>query len=1032
MNHIYRIVWNHATACYQAVTESAKGQGKNKSQIKKPRVSKPTEGGTLGNLLRVSTIGAIVSLSLLSGLINQAYALNINTAPGFLTNTLPINDDESTGLVPIGFSANLFGVTHTQAYVNNNGNISFGAPMSEYIPFSFANPALLPVGVTGLIAPFFSDVVTWNSNNIPVTYGNSTVNGHVAFGVNYSKVGGFALDENLVNSFQLILIARPDTGLDNFDIQFNYDQIQWDEQGRVIAGFTNGSGIAGTFYEIPGSTISGAFLDTGLNALILGSNVNTPGRFVFAIRAGKLVLVPITSIDTAKMFYSTGDLGINVNPAFEGGTLKVNASNTYAQNFTISKLGGTIDANGKAATFSGVFSDLTAGIPGALTITDSAAGGVVTLSGVNTYTGVTTVAGGTLALAGSGSIATSSGVNLSAAGAKFDVSGVTSKATTIQDLSGVAGTTVNTGATVLTVGTANSTTFAGEFTGSGGLNKVGSGTLEITGNSAAFTGQNTVNAGHLKVNGYLGGSSLDVGSGSLLSGSGTVGGQTTIRSGGTISPGNSIGTLNVAGNFAQEGGSNYEVQVDPSNTASDRIAVSGSANLGGGSQLHVSKTSGQNYVLETKYTILSASGGVNGKYTLSGDTAVSAFYNLQDQYDANNVYLTVAQTTPFQSAGETFNQIATGAGLQSLPRGGKLRNLIGNMQDFSTARGAFDQMSGEIYASMAGARMNDASEVRQAATNRLRSAFCADSMSTAPAATSADAAAVQTCQANPDKAVRWAQVLGTRATTNGDGNAASLDHNGSGLVIGADMKVGEATRAGIFFNAKNSTYSVNDRLSSAKQQDVGVGVYASGKALESVNMDYRVGGTYTQHDVTASRRVNFKGLDESLKANFKANTMQIFGEVGSRVTLSSDFMIEPFANLAFVRNDQKAFDEQPVAESTAVSALHSVKKSQDMAFATIGMRAAADYMMGNAKLSARGMVGLRNAISKNVPLSTHQFSQSDEFTVAGVPVAKNQLVTEVGVGYDINDQISVGVSYTGQFASGSRNQGLKATLEIKF
>jgi outer membrane autotransporter protein len=399
---------------------------------------------------------------------------------------------------------------------------------------------------------------------------------------------------------------------------------------------------------------------------------------------------------------------------------------------------------------------------------------------------------------------------------------------------------------------------------------------------------------------------------------------------------------------------------------------------------------------------------------LSGDTAVSAFYNLQDQYDANNVYLTVAQTTPFQSAGETFNQIATGAGLQSLPRGGKLRNLIGNMQDFSTARGAFDQMSGEIYASMAGARMNDASEVRQAATNRLRSAFCADSMSTAPAATSADAAAVQTCQANPDKAVRWAQVLGTRATTNGDGNAASLDHNGSGLVIGADMKVGEATRAGIFFNAKNSTYSVNDRLSSAKQQDVGVGVYASGKALESVNMDYRVGGTYTQHDVTANRRVNYKGLDESLKANFKANTTQIFGEVGSRVTLSSDFMIEPFA------------------ESTAVSALHSVKKSQDMAFATIGVRAAADYKMGNAKLSARGMVGLRNVISKNVPLSTHQFSQSDEFTVAGVPVAKNQLVTEVGVGYDINDQISVGVSYTGQFASGSRNQGLKATLEIKF
>ena len=197
-------------------------------------------------------------------------------------------------------------------------------------------------------------------------------------------------------------------------------------------------------------------------------------------------------------------------------------------------------------------------------------------------------------------------------------------------------------------------------------------------------------------------------------------------------------------------------------------------------------------------------------------------------------------------------------------------------------------------------------------------------------------------------------------------------------------------------------------------------------------MDYRVGGTYTQHDVTASRRVNFKGLDESLKGSFKANTTQIFGEIGSRVAISSDFMIEPFANLAFVRNDQKAFDEQPVAGSTALSALHSVKNSQDMAFTTIGVRAAADYAVGKAKLSVRGMVGLRSVIGKNVPLSTHQFSLSDEFTVAGVPVAKNLLVTEVGVGYDINDQVSMGVSYTGQYASGSRNQGLKATLEIKF
>jgi outer membrane autotransporter protein len=961
MNHIYRIIWNHATSCYQAVTESAKGHGKSRSLAK--------------NKLKIVSIFSAACLS-----INSFAAPFVLDFEG-VGNYAAINNFYNGGTDSAGNSGPNYGVSlSSNSLALTEGNYSFNPSPPTILFFQSGSSTTMnvPAGFQTGFSFYYS-----SSQNVAIKV--------------WSGLNGTG---NLLGTLNL----TPQMNLNCTGTTF----CNWTTVGITFSGLAKSIDFAGAANQV------------GFDDVTFGSQI-----------AG----VQPTNIDLAVAFYDAANLGASVNPAFEGGTLKISGSNTFAQNFTINNLGGKIDANGKAATFSGVFSDLTPGVPSMLAITDSSTGGVVTLSGVNTYTGATTIAGGTLALAGSGSIATSSGVNISAAGAKFDVSGVTSKATTIQDFSGIAGTTVNTGATVLTVGTANSTTFAGEITGSGGLNKVGSGTLEITGNSAAFTGQNTVNGGHLKVNGYLGGSSLDVSSGSLLSGSGTVGGQTTIRSGGTISPGNSIGTLSVAGGFTQEGGSNYEVQVDPNSTSSDRIAVSGSANLAGGAQLSVSKTSNQNYILETKYTILSASGGVNGKYTLSGDTAVSAFYNLQDQYDANNVYLKVAQTTPFQAAGETRNQIATGAGLQSTPNGSKLHNLVGNMQDFATARGAFDQMSGEIYASMAGARMSDASEVRQATTNRMRSAFCADSVpiaTAANAATSADAAAVQTCQSNPEKSVRWAQVLGTRATTNGDGNAASLDNNGAGLVIGADMKVGDASRAGIFFNAKNSTYSVNDRLSSAKQQDVGIGIYSSGKAFESVNMDYRVGGTYTQHDVTASRRVNFKGLDESLKGSFKANTTQIFGEIGSRVALSSDFMIEPFANLAFVRNDQKAFDEQPVAESTAVSALHSVKKSQDMAFATIGVRAAADYMMGNAKLSARGMVGLRNVISKNVPLSTHQFSKSDEFTVAGVPVAKNQLVTEVGVGYDINDQISVGVSYTGQFASGSRNQGLKATLEIKF
>ncbi len=61
--------------------------------------------------------------------------------------------------------------------------------------------------------------------------------------------------------------------------------------------------------------------------------------------------------------------------------------------------------------------------------------------GVNEYTGLTRIEGGILALVGVGDIASSSGIDLTTAGALFDVSGATGNRT-IRGLDGVAGTTV--------------------------------------------------------------------------------------------------------------------------------------------------------------------------------------------------------------------------------------------------------------------------------------------------------------------------------------------------------------------------------------------------------------------------------------------------------------------------------------------------------------------------------------------------------------------------------------------------------------
>ena len=211
--------------------------------------------------------------------------------PDFNSNTLAPNDDSSTDLVDLGFPINFFGNTFSQGYVNNNGNMTFDSALSEFTPFGLLDSERV------IIAPFFADVDTEVTGSSPVTYGQGMLGSRLAFAANWVNVGCFSTTAGGFNSFQMIIIDRSDIGEGDFDIEFNYQAIDWEsgtasdgnevcEEGSPARiGYSNGTT---TSFELAGSGEAGAFLDTNLDTGLIHNNRNSlvSGRYVFEVRNG--------------------------------------------------------------------------------------------------------------------------------------------------------------------------------------------------------------------------------------------------------------------------------------------------------------------------------------------------------------------------------------------------------------------------------------------------------------------------------------------------------------------------------------------------------------------------------------------------------------------------------------------------------------------------------------------------------------------------------------------------------------------------
>ncbi|HWA42607.1 MAG TPA: autotransporter domain-containing protein [Hypericibacter adhaerens] len=642
--------------------------------------------------------------------------------------------------------------------------------------------------------------------------------------------------------------------------------------------------------------------------------------------------------------------------------------------------------------------------------------GALTVSGLNDYTGGTTVGAGTLRLDGNDRLATTGALAI-LSGGTFDLDGFDQ---TVGDLSGAGILALGSGQ--LTAGTANNATFSGTISGSGDLVKQGTGRFVLTGTSSGYTGDTEVSAGALIVNGDIGNSPVTVDAGALLGGGGTVG-ATDIA--GTIAPGNSIGTLTVTGNYDQQSGSTYEVEIDPSG-ASDLVHATGSATIDPNTTVNVTGPSGA-YTVGTRYTILTADLGVTGQYGTLTDNLPFLVFQLNS--DATNIFLDISQSTvAFTDIAGTRNQRATASGLQDLSAGDPVFDALLGLSD-ADARAAFDRLSGEIHTTTKGILLEQSRYLRDAVLDRAGAPFSDPDRPVLVSSRSvslrlAESDAPGTPETGPALAA-WAQGFGSWMERDGDGNAASADASTGGFVAGLDATFDQTWRVGLAGGYSNSGVNEDQRDSRASVDSFHIAAYGG---LEIDNFGVRLGGAYSWNDVESHRSVAFPGFSDSARADYDSRTAQLFGEVAYDVAIDR-LAIEPFANLAYVNLDTDGFTE------TGSAALTAKDESDDNLFSTLGLRLSSRFELGESlELVAHGMVGWRHAFGGTTPSSDFSLAggPGTPFTIDGTPMAEDAAVIEAGADLNIGPDVTLGLSYSGQIAGEAQDNGLRGSLTLHF
>ncbi|QVN04719.1 autotransporter domain-containing protein [Pseudomonas rhodesiae] len=537
----------------------------------------------------------------------------------------------------------------------------------------------------------------------------------------------------------------------------------------------------------------------------------------------------------------------------------------------------------------------------------------------------------------------------------------------------------------------------------GSLIKSGAGSLVLNGDST-YRGATTVNGGLLAVNGTLT-SAVSVNDSGTLGGSGRIG-ALTVNRGGRVAPGNSVGTLQVAGDVTLGAGSTYAVELTP--TSSDRIVAGGKALLDGGtltlalenSPTLLSGAQAQS-LIGRQYSILQAAGGIEGQF---GQVLPNyLFLGGSLDYAAGGVQLQVVRNDArFASVGATRNQRNVATAAEQLGAGNPVYESMVRSESLAAAQQGLQQLSGEIYPAIGAMLINDSLQLRDAVGERLRHV--------------------------PTSGERnlWLKALGAWGKTDARSETAGATTSLGGVLAGVDGALDEQTRVGLVAGYSDSSLSLGSGThSSASIDSYHFGAYIG---REWGNWRTTGGAAYSWHRGDVKRDLQYGDVSGKQKAKLEARTAQLFTEAAYRIQLQP-LALEPFANLAYVHLDSDGLHEKGDA-----AALQRGSDRRDAVLSTLGARVLKTVALNDhQQLELSGSLGWQHSLTA-VESEEHLgfVAGGPSFAVRSSPLLRDAALVGVQASLALSASTRVNLDYHGQLAGRENTQGVGLSLNWQF